>query len=281
MLSPYYGDNIPLRIFREICFRLPILPKAIWYNKEILKEKYEIINIIDVNITTHYLNWMKKKFPKTQLNFLYNNMVGKARNIEPAKIPKDIRIWTYDDYDARKYGIKLLENYWIREMIFRRKQSVEFDVFFVGKDKGRGENLLKLEKMLNEMGLKTKFIITKDGKFSKNKAYYEPSISYEQVIDFDTRSRAILNMTMEHQKGITMRDMESVAIGVKLITTNKNIVNKDLYHKNNVFILGVDEIDSLPNFLESEYIDVWESIKDKHTFEAMLNEITDERIAGA
>lgn len=280
VFSPYYGNNMPLRIFREICFRLPVLPKVIWYNKDILREKYAFINIVDVNITTHYLNWIKKKYPKAQLNYLYDNMVGKARNIEPSKIPSGIRVWTYDDYDARKYGINLFENYWIREMIFKPKRDAEFDVFFVGKDKGRGERLLILEKKLKEMGLRTKFIITKDKKISKVKAYYQPAISYEQVIDIDTRSRAILNMTMSNQEGVTMRDMESVAIGTKLITTNKNIVNKDLYHKNNVFILDVDDFDRLPEFLEKEYVDVWERIKDKHTFDAMLNEITEEGIAG-
>lgn len=278
VFSPYYGDNLPLRVFREICFRLPFLPKEIWYKKQILRRVYTHIVIIDVNITEHYLNWIKRKYPKAQVNFLYDNMVGKARNIEPSRIPNGIRIWTYDDFDAQKYGINLYYNYWIRDMIFQLKQNAEFDVSFVGKDKGRGKGLLHLEKELQKMGLKTKFVITKNGRLSLPKSYYQAPIPYEQVIELDTRSRAILNITMDNQKGVTMRDMESVAIGVKLITTNKNIVNKDLYNKRNVFILGVDDFEKLPEFLKSEYVDVLDSIKDKHTFEAMLDEITSEKI---
>lgn len=278
VFSPFYGDNMPLRLLRELCFRLPFLPKIIWYKKDILHEHYDFINIIDVNITAHYLNWIKKKYPEAQLNFLYNNMVGKARNIVPGKIPNGIRVWTYDDYDARKYGINLYQNYWVRDMLFKAKKTPEFDVFFVGKDKGRGERLLSLEKKLQELGLRTKFIITKDKKFSKEKNYYQAPISYEQVIDIDARSSAILNLTMDNQEGITMRDMESVAIGVKLITTNKNIVTKDLYNKNNVFILGVDDLNALPQFLDSEYVDVWKKIKTKHTFEAMMGEITENTV---
>lgn len=117
-------------------------------------------------------------------------------------------------------------------------------------------------------------LVKKDGKLSKEKPYYQKEITYDQIIDYDTRSRAILNMTMENQEGVTMRDMESVAIGVKLIATNRNIVNKDLYHKNNVFILGVDDLNDLPQFLRKDSVDVWNSIKENHTFEAMLNEIT-------
>lgn len=274
VFSPYYGDGLPLRILREICFRLPVLPKTIWYNKKLPKAGIEYVNIFDVNITVHYLKWIKRKFSKAQCNYLYNNMVGKANNLFPDNIPNGIRIWTYDDYDSRKYKIRLSKNYWIREMTYKSKQTPEYDVFFVGSDKGRGEKLLALEKNLQEMGLKTKFIITKDGKLSKKKPYYQRPISYEKVIDYDTRSRAILNMVMENQEGVTLRDMEAAAIGIKLLTTNKNIVNKDLYNRNNVFILGIQNIEEIPEFLDREYMDVLHKIKINHTFEAMLDEIT-------
>lgn len=272
--SPYHGDRLPLRIFREICFRLPILPKTIWYNKELLKTGIKYINIIDVNITVHYLKWIKRQYPMAQVNYLYNNMVGKARNLHPDNIPNGIRIWTYDDYDSRKYKIRLFKNYWIQDVTYQPKKVPEFDVLFIGRDKGRGEKLLALEKKMQAMGLRTKFIITKDGMLSKEKHYYQQPIPYEKVIDYDTKSRAILNITMENQEGVTMRDIESVVIGVKLLTTNKNIVNKDLYNKNNVFILGMDDIKELPEFLDKEYVDILHKIKKNHTFEAMLNEIT-------
>ena len=272
--SPYHGDDLPLRLFREVCFRVPFLPKAIWYNREALGRGAEYINIIDVNIIPHYLKWIKRHYPHAQINYIYDNMVGKARNIDPGQAPEGIRVWTYDDYDARKYGMRLYKNYWVNEKLMKPKKSNKYDVFFIGRDKGRAQKLLELERRLNEMGLTTKFIITKDKKFSKEKPYYQPAISYEQVIDYDTSSRALLNITMENQEGVTMRDMESVAIGLKLITTNRNIRNKDLYHENNVFILGIDDFDSLPSFLNADYVNMWERIKGSHTFEAMMTEIT-------
>lgn len=274
VFSPYYGDKLPLRIFRELCFRLPILPKTIWYRKDILINNIIYINIVEINITVHYLNWIKKKFPNSQLNFIYDNMVGKARNVVPDKVPNGYRVWTYDDYDSRKYNIHLQKHYWIREMDYRPRKNPEFDVFFIGRDKGRGEKLLDLEETLHKMHLKTKFIITKDGKMAKKKPYYQKAISYEEVLEYDTKSRAILNITMENQEGITMRDMEAVAIGVKLITTNKNIVNKDLYNRNNVFILGVDNLHRLPEFLNENYVDIIKDIGKNHTFIAMMDELT-------
>lgn len=273
VFSPYFGDAGFLRIIREICFRIHFFPKVEWYNKSFLCGNYKYIIIIDVNITKHYLKWIIKHFPETQINFVYDNMVGKARNISPKRIPEGIRIWTYDDYDARKYNLFLQKNYWVREMIMHQRKIPEYDVFFVGRDKGRGKMLLELEKTLQGFGLKTKFIITKNGKLSIKKAYYQKPISYEQVIEYDTRSRAILNIIMENQEGLTMRDMEAAVIGVKLITTNRNIVNKDIYNKNNVFIINVDDISTLTDFLNKPFVNVWENIKNKHTFEAMLDEL--------
>ena len=151
-------------------------------------------------------------------------MIGKAKNLPPDEIPDGIEIWTYDDHDSRKYKIRLYKNYWINDGLVRKKQEPEYDVFFIGRDKGRGEELLKLQQQFQKMGLKTKFIITKDGKLSRSKPYYHSEISYEQVLDLDTKSRAILNMTMPDQEGVTLRDMESVAIGIKLITTNEKII---------------------------------------------------------
>lgn len=274
VFSPYHGDTGLLRICREICFRIPFLPKHIWYNKAFLNGRYAFIIIIDVNITTHYLNWIKKGFPAAKLIFLYNNMVGNARNIPPSKIPFGIQVWTYDDYDARRYSINLLHNYWISDNVLQPKKEFLYDVFFVGRDKGRGEALCKLEKKMKSMGLRTKFIITKDKKLSRRKRFYEREIPYNKVIEYDTVSRAILNITMENQEGVTMRDIEATAIGVKLITTNRSIINKDLYNKNNVFILGVDDIETLPVFLKREYVNVWDDIKGFHTFDSMLTELT-------
>ena len=273
---PYNEKNIISRIFREICFRIPFFPKTVWFNKKILKEEIAFINVYDVLITKKYLIWLKKHFPNCKINYMYNNMVGKARNLSPNLIPKGIDIWTYDDYDSRKYSINLYKNIWIHDDIYRDKQNPEYDIFFIGRDKGRGKKLISLENELEKRGLKTKFIITKNGRFSRKKSFYQDEIEYDAILDYDSKSRAILNYTMDNQEGITLRDMESVVIGVKLITTNKNIINKDIYNKNNVFILGVDNIEDINSFLSKEYVNVWDNIKYKHTFEAMIDEITND-----
>jgi hypothetical protein len=56
------------------------------------------------------LDGYQKKFPSAQINYIYANMIGKARHIFPNKIPDTIRVWTYEIHDSKKYKINLYSN---------------------------------------------------------------------------------------------------------------------------------------------------------------------------
>lgn len=271
---PYKNCNIFGRILREICFRTPLLPKKIWYRNDVTKENPEYVLVTDPLITVEYLNWVKKLFPKAQLNFTYGNMIGKARHVFPDKIPDGWRIWTYDSDDSKKYGIRLFNTNAYYSSFVKPLKVVKYDVLFIGRDKGRGEYLLQLEQKLQTMGLKTKFIITADGRFSHRKSYYQNEISYNEIIDLITQSRSILNIALEGQKGMTIRDLESIFFGVKLVTTNKNVINMDFYQPENVFILEGLNVDGLPAFLDTKTVEVSAEIKQKHTLKSYIDEIT-------
>lgn len=274
VLRPYKGNSIIFRLFREVCFRVKWMPKKIWYDKKIIERNPRYINIYDPLITIDYLEWICSNFPDTQINYIYDNMVGKAKNLLPKDVPKDIRIWTYDDYDSKKYGIRLFDAYWIPPRYFRKKEKTKWDVFFVGRDKGRGEWLCDIEKKLNKMGISTNFIITKNGFLSRRKKYYKKKIPYGKVLENDSYCKAILNVGMPNQRGVTLRDIEAVAMNLKLITTNTYVVNKDFYNKNNIFILTEENLADLPDFLNRPTDRLSDILKEKHTLAVMLDEIT-------
>lgn len=275
VLAPYVEHNLIERVLRELCFRLPFLPNKIWYNKEVSKENVKYIFVSDPLITVDYLKWLQFLFPNAQLNFTYGNMVGKAKHIKPCDIPEGWRVWTYDDYDARTYGLRLYHVNAYPKSFLKPKMPSEYDVLFVGKDKGRGDYLLQLERKMKLMGLKTLFIIARDGKLSPSKKYYKKAIPYEDVVELIVKSRAILNIAMEGQEGMTMRDLESMFFGVKLLTTNKNVVKMDFYHPENVYIVDGLNIDDLPQFLNISMVEVPDEVKNKHTFDSFIEFITE------
>ena len=273
--APYVEHNLFERVLREIFFKLPFLPSNIWYNKKVCKQDVEYVFVTDPLITVDYLKWLRLQFVNAQLNFTYGNMVGKAKHVMPCDIPEGWRVWTYDDYDARTYGLRLYHVNAYPKSFLKPKMPSEYDVLFVGKDKGRGEYLLQLEAKMNSMGLRTLFIIARDGKLSPSKKYYKRAIPYKDVVELIVRSKAVLNVAMDGQEGMTMRDLESMFFGVKLLTTNKNVVKMDFYHPENVFIVDGLNIDDLPQFLNTSMVEIPDKVKNKHTFESFIEFITE------
>ena len=271
--KPYIEHNFFERLLRELWFRVRFLPNRIWYNKDLLPTTPKYILVSDPLITVDYLEWLHIKFPNAQLNFAYGNMVGKATHLKPHQIPSYYRVWTYDKYDSDKYGIRLSKTSVYYHSFVKPKENAEYDVVYVGADKGRGDFLLQLESKLNEMGMRTKFVIVKDGKFARGKSYYQKRLTYDEITSLIVKSKAILNVALENQQGITVRDMESLFFDVKLLTTNNNIKNTDIYNTNNVYIIEDLSLKCLQQFMSLPHIPLSNEIKDLHTFDKYIEEI--------
>ena len=112
-----------------------------------------------------------------------------------------------------------------------------------------------------------------DTRFSRKKPFYSSMLSYEDIINYVAESKSVLNVTLEGQIGITMRDYEAIFNNVKLITTNHQIKNADFYIPDNIFILGEQNIASLPEFLSKPYIPVSIDILKRNTIWAQVCEL--------
>ena len=271
--QPYKDYNIYMRILRELNQLLHILKKDFFYDKKILKYHPKHILIYDPLITLDYLRWLKKIFPETSIHFLYRNMVGKAHHLKPEELPSWIDVWTYDGYDSRKYHIKQYDGFYFPVFCKPARKVKDIDVLFIGRDKGRAVFLLDLEKKLKMMGLKTKFIITKSTRCSFPKPFYQKMIPYNEICNLISRSKSILNVTMEFQEGLSIRDFEALFNATKLITTNKAINKTPFYCKNNIFILTQNNLNDIAHFLQTDIVHVEDSLLNKYTIESFIFQI--------
>lgn len=98
-------------------------------------------------------------------------------------------------------------------------------------------------------------------------------MDYDDITTLIAKSRSVLNIALDNQQGITMRDLESLFFEVKLLTTNKNIVNTDIYFPNNVYIVDGLNIDDLPNFLDEKYVPRPQEVKDRHSYDHFIEVI--------
>ena len=270
--DPYYGNSIFFRIIREIFFRLRLPGKSIWYNKNaVLKIKY--IVLFEPLLTADFIKWLLKKNPESKLILIYANKVNAS--ISPNRIDRSlVDLWTFDKDDSERYNMHLYEGGMYFPQWVVNKQAPVYDVFYIGKDKNRLQNLRKIESDLQTHGARTMFYITwSRGWQKKDDGIHKPFLPYEKVLDYIGKSKAILHLLDGAQKGITLRIQESLIHKVKLITDDSSLVEYDFYNPHNIFILGKDDLNNLRNFLDTPYENV-QSVFFKHVFfNQMVNDI--------
>lgn len=270
---PYFGNCGFLRVIREIHFRYIKIAQKIWYNKKNNSFNGHIILNASL-ITPEYVKWLSKNNPQSKIILLYSNLANSKR-YNPNKIPDSLcEKWTFDKDDSERYNMHLYEGGMYFPQWVVNKQAPVYDVFYIGKDKNRLQNLRKIESDLQTHGARTMFYITwSRGWQKKDDGIHKPFLPYEKVLDYIGKSKAILHLLDGAQKGITLRIQESLIHKVKLITDDSSLVEYDFYNPHNIFILGKDDLNNLRNFLDTPYENV-QSVFFKHVFfNQMVNDI--------
>lgn len=270
--EPYIGNKLLYRIFREVWFRWNLPGKSIWYNKK-ANVGSDTIAVMDSLIIPDYIKWLHDHNPDSRVILCYENKV--QNSINPLELQdKWCEKLSTDIDDCTHYGLRYMPGGGYFKFLTVVKKKPKYDVFYIGRDKGRANKLFTLQDTFQSYGLSTYFHITATRRFQKyNKPYYKPLIPYEQVLDLIGESRSILHLSEGGQNGITIRIIESLIHQVKLITNDHKLREYDFYDKDNIFILGKDEIDGLPAFLDKPYKPLNSNIIESYYFDNYWNTI--------
>ena len=261
-------NSVFVLLIRKYYLLLRLPYPEIWFGewvKYFKKNNYSII-IIHASNSSRFIADYISNYTKNRVIFWYwNPVVG---SVDPNKVtnPK-IEKWSFDKADCIKYNMKYNTQYYF-ENIEISNNTPEQDVFFVGADKGRLASLLRLEKQFNDLNITTYFHITPTTHWLKNKikSNFKPRISYENVLQLISQSKSILDIVQENQSGLTLRPMEALMFSKKLITNDSEIAEYDFYHKNNIFILGKDNLEYLSLFINTPYHQIDDNIKNQYDF---------------
>lgn len=250
IMIPYRDHNLLLRCIREAWFRLGLPARHIWYNPECKRAEADLYIVRDSLMSAEYLAWLRKCHPNARIILEYDNMA--RTTIDPDSVTDpSIEKWTYDLSDAEKYNMKLKAGGYYDKWVCPKADIPVYDVVYVGRDKGRAEELFALERKLQALGLKTYFHICPDRRFMRwKKPYYKKLLTYLEYLELMGKTKAILNIVQEGAVSITMREVEAVYHDCKCITNNPIIRNSGIYHPSRYFILGEDSIEKLPEFLK-------------------------------
>ena len=144
-------------------------------------------------------------------------------------------------------------------MIESKSSDSEYDLCFVGTERGRENEIIEMARACKEHSIKAKFVVhTKDyGKREIendfNIEYIRSKIPYEEVKRLVERSKCILELKIEPFNTCSLRVQEAVILKKKILTNNPNIYQMPCCAEGSRGVAVYNKIDEINwDFLKSK-----------------------------
>lgn len=236
-------DNKVYRAFRKAHLSSPLPGKGVWLgNWACDLDSVGTVILADGGNSENVARLIHHRRPEKRIILWFRNSVEASG--EPSKdVASFCELSSFDHADCERYGYRYNPQFYGGNPSYEPHEP-EWDVFFVGQDKGRKNQLLDIERKLQDEGLTTKFCIV---------GYNSGYLAYEQVLDLVSRSRVILDVQAGWQDGMTLRPLEALFYGKKLITNSGAYAKSELYDGANAFMLDRDDWAGIRDFVRSDY----------------------------
>ena len=256
---------------------------------ESIDTQVDIILIVKGDmVSKNTIDLLRKRFPNAELILYLWDPVRNIKGILP-KLKYYDRIISFEPKDCKEYGFEFRALFCDIEKVinYSHKESV-YDVSFYGTMYG---DRFRIVHLMNEFCklhnkrfysfcfLRGKFMnlfyyLTNSGyRMLGSKAIsYRPKSSRE-IAEIIKSTKVVLDINDIHQEGLTIRTLETIANGKKIITTNSDIMNYDFYNQNNIFVIDRDNVDIPEDFFQSDYEPIPENILEKYTAQGWVKDV--------
>lgn len=251
--------------------------KTIQYYKNILSkhknEKFDYIFFWSTDMVFgSVIKEIKKCFPKTPiLQYQSDSVVKKKLEMNTMKFFD--RIITYDKSDY-KILERVHENVQFRPLFYiddylKKKENTEFlyDLSFIGTiHSDRYEIINKIENQIKNKNMNIFFhkylqswfiyyyykFTNKSFRNSKKSDFNYNKLDSTIIASIYNMSNVILDIQYPKNNGLTMRTIETLAAGKKIITTNKDIKSYNFYDENLIQVINRDNVLVNYDFFDTE-----------------------------
>lgn len=167
---------------------------------------------------------------------------------------------TFDPDDAQALGVAYQPLFAIERFFnVNHAAHAEHDLYFVGSivSMDRFDALARLHRFCEGAGLKTRFHLVcspvarlklwKSGR-SLPGVTAEP-LGFEAIVSLLESSRATFDFANHKQSGYTMRLIENMCAGRKIITENPRILDEPFYREDRFLVVDAHDFSAVPEFL--------------------------------
>lgn len=237
------------------------------YLNKILKDiqsSYHYVFIIRGELMTkEFLNALKYRNPNAK--FIMYQWDSIKNNSYDNLLKYFDKILTFDMIDAKKLNIEYLPLFYVDNYKnLKLKEKRKYDIVFFGSYHGDRLSIIKqLDIESLKLELKVKFhlyipktilfkrILTKQIKLNELKYLSTSTVSEKEILKYYADTKTVLDIENKNQNGLTIRTFEVLGSGLKLITTNKNILNDRIHNKKDIYVLDRNKLQLDSNFFNT------------------------------
>lgn len=232
-------DKIFFKFFKRLPFFGELFLRCLYKSKI---KQFGLYDLVIIKDELDYLRYLNVDPAKTIL-MLRNTLTKKTMDLINGF---NGSIYSFDVLDLQAHGFNYYPQYssalsLVRDNIISISQK--YDICFVGKDKGRECVIYDIKNSLvNRYNIRFE-VIPDNSRYSNVFCKSAYKYSYLTYLETQLSSKAVLDIVQPGQSSETMRLIEALSVGCKVITNNPNVINHPLYHASNV--LYFDSIDFL------------------------------------
>lgn len=278
----FQKNNGWLDIFRKIVRKLNSPLTALFYGnwyKEISGFKKIIVFDTSYAMDINLLHNISRVAPHAERYvYSWNIVQNEHKFIKSLKNARSngFIYYSYDCNDCKKYGLEFNTIMYDPDLgLDATTEQAQYDVLFLGFLKDRKDKILSLYQILLQSELRAHFVIVDKTKQCNSLPFdiRDCYVSYVDYLNMLKKSRAILDITQKGQNGFSMRVMESIYLGKKLISTNTALLNADFYNPNNILVVDVENVDThaIQEFMNIDFQPYPDKIKSYYSIDSWIN----------
>ena len=224
----------------------PIPGKSLW-------NEYYLKDVTDTNIcfliTEHWLRiecgikllpFLRSHYPQSRIVCFTQDIISTIRDLYSHKtIDVDyIKKYTdlfisYDKYDAQKYNIDYHPTVFSALDIDVSNAGCKYDLFFLGRDKGRLPLLVDICRKAAKRGLRCKMILIEVPKSERIVCegidYPDSYITYQDNLKYCASSKCVVEVLQHDATSPTFCTWEAIMLNKKLITNSDSVKESEVY----------------------------------------------------
>jgi hypothetical protein len=246
---------------------------------------YDYVLVIKgTDLRLAFLTELRRQHTKAEFILYQWDNLARLRGFED-RIPYFDRVLTFDRQDAaERPALKFRPLFFRDDPAPSGNQSARggpIDLSFVGSlHSNRLQIVRRAQALADSQGMSI-FVYIYTGLFTRLKLalrknaqdVHATQLAYEAVMAINRRSGAILDLPHADQSGLSIRAIEAVGLGKKLITTARDIVHYDFYSSENIQLIPIDEVMIDPRFIRGPARPVPERVRSRYSLDAWLADV--------